>query len=89
MLDQPSAGFVTRVSDRGATVAIVGLGDVESPLATAFASAGVTTIGLDVDATRVDARRAGCGHIDDVTDTMLATAAHFAATPTSGTHERR
>ena len=41
------------------TVGIVGLGYVGLPLAVAFAEAGVTAIGVDVDAERVDALRAG------------------------------
>ena len=47
--------FAGQVNDREATVAIVGLGYVGLPLAMAFAASGLRTIGLDVDAARVDA----------------------------------
>jgi UDP-N-acetyl-D-glucosamine dehydrogenase len=54
------------------TVGIVGLGYVGLPLAVAFAEAGVAAIGVDVDAERVDALRAGRSHIEDVADETLA-----------------
>ena len=53
------------------TVGIVGLGYVGLPLAVAFAEAGVTAIGVDVDAERVDALRAGRSQIEDVSDAVL------------------
>jgi UDP-N-acetyl-D-mannosaminuronate dehydrogenase len=40
------------------TVGIVGMGYVGLSVAVAFADAGVTAIGADVDAERVDAQRA-------------------------------
>jgi UDP-N-acetyl-D-glucosamine dehydrogenase len=54
------------------TVGIEGLGYVGLPLAVAFAEAGVTAIGVDVDAERVDALRAGRSQIEDVSDDVLA-----------------
>jgi UDP-N-acetyl-D-glucosamine dehydrogenase len=53
------------------TVGIVGLGYVGLPLAVAFAEADVTAIGVDIDAERVDALRAGHSHIEDVADEAL------------------
>jgi UDP-N-acetyl-D-glucosamine dehydrogenase len=53
------------------TVGIVGLGYVGLPLAVAFAEAGVTAIGVDVDAERVDALRAGRSQIEEVSDAVL------------------
>jgi UDP-N-acetyl-D-glucosamine dehydrogenase len=67
------------------TVGIMGLGYVGLPLAVAFAEAGVTAIGVDVDAERVDALRAGRSQIEDVSDTVLeaqATDAMLVCVPT-------
>ncbi len=61
------------------TVGIVGLGYVGLPLAVAFAEAGVTAIGVDVDAERVDALRAGRSQIEDVSDAVLEAQERVAA----------
>jgi UDP-N-acetyl-D-glucosamine dehydrogenase len=66
------ANFAERIAAREAIVAVVGLGYVGLPLSVAFAHAGFPTIGLDVDAARVDALRAGSSHVDDVADADLA-----------------
>ncbi len=68
------ASFAERVTARESVVAVVGLGYVGLPLAVAFARAGFPTIGLDVDATRVEALRGGSSHVDDVTDADLVAA---------------
>ena len=47
-------------------VAIVGLGYVGLPLAVAFAEAGVSVVGIDVDQARVDAVNSGESHVEDV-----------------------
>jgi UDP-N-acetyl-D-glucosamine dehydrogenase len=72
--------FADRIRNGDATVAIVGLGYVGLPLAMAFAGAGLTTLGLDVDEARVKALRAGSSHVDDVPGAMLAAAERFEAT---------
>jgi UDP-N-acetyl-D-glucosamine dehydrogenase len=53
-------------------IGIVGLGYVGLPLAVAFAEAGQDVVGLDVDATKVEALAAGRSYIEDVPDSVLA-----------------
>jgi UDP-N-acetyl-D-glucosamine dehydrogenase len=53
-------------------IGIVGLGYVGLPLAVAFAEAGCTVIGVDVDSAKVAALRTGRSHIEDIPDTALA-----------------
>ncbi len=53
-------------------VGVVGLGYVGLPLALAFAEAGSTVIGLDVDSRRVEAINSGTSHIEDVPSSQLA-----------------
>jgi UDP-N-acetyl-D-glucosamine dehydrogenase len=52
-------------------VGIVGLGYVGLPLAVAFAEAGHDVIGLDLDARKVSAIKAGRSHIEDVASERL------------------
>jgi UDP-N-acetyl-D-glucosamine dehydrogenase len=54
------------------TIGIIGLGYVGLPLAVAFAEAGETVIGLDTNASRVEALRRGESHVEDVPDAVLA-----------------
>ena len=54
------------------TVGVVGLGYVGLPLAVAFAESGATVLGVDVDATRVAAVRAGASYVADVAAARLA-----------------
>ncbi len=53
-------------------VAIVGLGYVGLPLAMTFADAGVSVLGIDVDASKVEAIRCGSSYIDDIPDEQVA-----------------
>jgi UDP-N-acetyl-D-glucosamine dehydrogenase len=52
-------------------IGIVGLGYVGLPLAVAFAEAGCDVIGVEIDAGKVAALRAGRSHIEDITDARL------------------
>lgn len=52
-------------------VAIVGLGYVGLPLAVAFAEAGVSVIGLDIDPDIVNAINSGESHVEDVRSERL------------------
>ena len=54
------------------TVGIIGLGYVGLPLAVAFAESGASVIGVDLDAQRVAAIRAGRSFIEDVPTAALA-----------------
>lgn len=64
-------GFAARIAARDATVGVVGLGYVGLPMAVAFAEAGFRTVGIDVDAAKVEALAKGASHIDDVPDDQL------------------
>jgi UDP-N-acetyl-D-glucosamine dehydrogenase len=57
-------------SERG--VAVVGVGYVGLPLATAFATAGLRVSCIDADPIKVDAIRAGRSYIEDVPSSVLA-----------------
>jgi UDP-N-acetyl-D-glucosamine dehydrogenase len=52
-------------------VAIIGLGYVGLPLAVRAAEVGHFVVGIDVDARKIDALRAGISYIEDVTDDRL------------------
>jgi UDP-N-acetyl-D-glucosamine dehydrogenase len=55
-----------RIADRTATVAVIGLGYVGLPLATAFAGKGYRTIALDIDAAKIDTLARGGSYIDRI-----------------------
>jgi UDP-N-acetyl-D-glucosamine dehydrogenase len=61
-----------RIGDRTAHVAIIGLGYVGLPLATAFARAGFRTTGVEVNRRKLDAIAAGRSYIPDVPDDDLS-----------------
>lgn len=60
-----------RLSERSATIGIVGLGYVGLPLAVAFAEAGFTTIGLDLSAAKVGSLNDGISYIPDISSEKL------------------
>jgi UDP-N-acetyl-D-glucosamine dehydrogenase len=75
--------LASRLHDRTATVGIIGLGFAGLPLGVALASAGFRVIGVDLDASKVDAINAGRSPIADVQDDVLAalrTSGKFEAT---------
>ncbi len=53
------------------SVGVVGLGYVGLPLAVAFAEAGHDVVGLDVDARKVEALRAGRSYVEDISSERL------------------
>jgi len=61
-----------KIADRTAHVAVIGLGYVGLPLATAFAKAGFRVSGIDLDRKKVDAITAGESYIPDVPEGELA-----------------
>lgn len=61
-----------KLESRKATVGVVGLGYVGLPLATAFAEAGFTVVGIDVDARRVKRLAKGESDIDDVSSERVS-----------------
>jgi len=61
-----------KITGRTAHVAVIGLGYVGLPLATAFARAGFRVTGVDVDRRKVESIAAGRSYIPDVPDDDLA-----------------
>lgn len=59
--------LATKIADKSARVAIIGLGYVGLPLAVGFARAGYPVVGLDVDERKIAALNAGHSYIQDVT----------------------
>jgi len=64
-------GLHEKIRERSAKVGIIGLGYVGLPLAVEFAKAGYETVGIDVDARRVNDIRAGRSYIQDVPEAEL------------------
>ncbi|MEM7005950.1 MAG: nucleotide sugar dehydrogenase [Pseudomonadota bacterium] len=60
-----------RISDRTATVGVIGLGYVGLPLAVTIASRGFPTIGFDIDASKIEVLGSGQSYIEAVTDEAL------------------
>ncbi len=64
--------LLSKIHDRTAVVSIIGLGYVGLPLAAAFAETGFPVIGIDVDASKVDAINQGRSYIEDVPSERVA-----------------
>ncbi|MEL6739342.1 MAG: nucleotide sugar dehydrogenase [Planctomycetota bacterium] len=58
-MDAAAEQLRSRIADRSVTVAVIGLGYVGLPLASAFAHAGVRTLGVDIDPGKPEAIEAG------------------------------
>jgi UDP-N-acetyl-D-glucosamine dehydrogenase len=76
-------GLEDRLEDRTARIGVVGLGYAGLPVALAFAEAGFTVIGVDLDAERVSALEEGKSYITDVTDDRVASARSLMTASTS------
>ncbi len=63
--------LLTKLRQRTAQVAILGLGYVGLPLATVFAEAGFTVTGVDPDQRKVDTIHRGESHIKDVPSELV------------------
>ncbi len=63
--------FASKVKAGNATIAIVGLGYVGLPLAIGFCGAGLSVLGLDINATRVADLMAGKSHISQFPDSEI------------------
>lgn len=57
-----------KLNDRTATIGVVGLGYVGLPLAIEFARKGFTTVGIDLDRTKIAALEQGDNYIQDISD---------------------
>ncbi len=58
--------LLTKIQNRTATVAIIGLGYVGLPLAVAFARKGFPVIGIDVDERKIEMLARGESYVEDV-----------------------
>jgi len=58
--------LIDRLTDRKATIAVVGLGYVGLPLASTLAEAGHKVIGIDLSQPKVDGINQGRSHIEDI-----------------------
>ncbi len=68
------SSLLTRVADRNARVAVVGLGYVGLPLALTFSARGLTALGVDVDAAKARAISEGRSYIKHVDGAAVAEA---------------
>ena len=64
--------LVRKLTDRSATVGVIGLGYVGLPLAVEFAKAGFSTVGFDIEESKVDQINDGESYIPDVPSDELA-----------------
>ncbi|MFP4229398.1 MAG: nucleotide sugar dehydrogenase, partial [Salinivenus sp.] len=67
-LSGPARQLAERLDTGRATIGVVGLGYVGLPLAVEFADQGFETLGVDVDAERVERLNAGENYLDDLED---------------------
>src|SRR5947208_1535583 len=65
-------GLAEKIRTAQARVAVIGLGYVGLPLATAFAAAGFPVVGLDRDERKVSDITAGTSYIDDIDPDLFA-----------------
>jgi UDP-N-acetyl-D-glucosamine dehydrogenase len=69
-----SAMLIERIQEREACIGIVGLGYVGLPLLLEFAGKGFKTVGLDVDARKIEKLQAGQSYIAHIDANRIATA---------------
>ncbi len=73
-MGEQAQSLIRKIEDREAIVGIVGLGYVGLPLAVEFANAGLTVVGFEVAADKVEAISEGRSYIGDVSSQQLAAA---------------
>jgi UDP-N-acetyl-D-glucosamine dehydrogenase len=61
----------TKLRERNATAAVIGLGYVGLPLALEIASAGFNVVGIDLDDNKIDKLNGGQSYIGDVSDETI------------------
>jgi UDP-N-acetyl-D-glucosamine dehydrogenase len=64
--------LLDKINTREARIAILGLGYVGLPLATVFADAGYSVVGIDLDERKVESIQGGNSYIQDVTSEEVA-----------------
>jgi UDP-N-acetyl-D-glucosamine dehydrogenase len=62
----------SKIHDRSARVAVLGLGYVGLPLATVFAEAGFSVTGIDLDQNKIDTLNRGKSYIQDVPNEQVS-----------------
>jgi len=67
----PLGILATRIRDRSATAAVIGLGYVGLPLLVGMHAAGFPVIGIDTDEAKIALLRARRSHIADITDSEV------------------
>lgn len=75
-----TAGIVASFRDRTATIGVIGLGYVGLPLALTFAGKGFTTVGFDVDPSKIESLAAGHSYLGHIPDDAIQVAKTFSAT---------
>ena len=83
----PAAILRQRLSDRTATIGVVGMGYVGMPLAHAVLEAGFQVLGFDVDKRKIDKLATGevyLPHLGEAMHTELANSERFTATDDPG-----
>jgi UDP-N-acetyl-D-glucosamine dehydrogenase len=65
------AQLLSRIADRTAVIAVIGLGYVGLPLAVAFAERGFRVVGIDVDASKVASLNRGESYVQDIPSERL------------------
>jgi UDP-N-acetyl-D-glucosamine dehydrogenase len=63
--------LLSKIHDRSAVVAVIGLGYVGLPLAVAFAEQGFAVVGIDVDGRKVAALNRGESYVQDISSARL------------------
>jgi len=66
--------LTSKIKNRDARIAVIGLGYTGLPLAVAFASTGFAVTGIDIDTSRVDQINASKSYIGDIPDSDLRAA---------------
>lgn len=72
ILDPVWEPFRNKITSRGLTIGVVGLGYVGLPLAVEFAQSGFRVLGFDVMQDRVDSINAGISHVGDIGSEVLS-----------------
>ncbi|MEM8853161.1 MAG: nucleotide sugar dehydrogenase [Pseudomonadota bacterium] len=82
-LSPRAKSLLTRIEDRSARVAVIGLGYVGLPLAIAIQSAGFCVVGFDIDPQKAEALKAGRSYLGTVSEESVARAIQNGFAPTS------
>src|SRR5262245_64243766 len=73
LMSDELSSLLSRIRNKSATVAIIGLGYVGLPLARAFTGAGLRVLGFDIDPGKVGKLNAGRSYIKQIADDAIAT----------------